>query len=200
MLELALVLSSLAAALVMPADGAYGGCTQLEPGGLRIVEAAFADCTISEPPGRREVARGAAGGVFVVDATGRILGHTAGLLGDRVMWIADGLLFLGSTDDTLDFVLLYLDDDCGGQPYVESAPYANLAMPVQGPTGTREAFVYDGGAQAVAPRSIWTGEACARPCPPLQQCSASFSERRARPVRSIGPYPTYTPPFSLVGK
>jgi hypothetical protein len=199
MLGLTLIVSSLAGTLFLPAEGAYTRCLQHESRGVRIIDAALSDCTIGDAPARTDHARATAAGVFVADATGRILGRNAGLLAGRVTWISDGLLFVGSKAAS-EFALLYLDDECGGQAYADSAPYSNLAMPVQLPTGTWDAFVYDGSARNLAPRSIWTGSTCAKPCDGSQACRASFSERQARPVRSIGPYPTYTLPFSLVEK
>jgi hypothetical protein len=200
MLGLALVVSSLAGTLFLPADGAYTRCFHQEPGKPRIIDAALSECTVGEYRSRPEPARSTERGVFVADATGRVLGRNAGLVSGRVAWMSDGLLFVGSTKDAAEFTLLYLDDECAGQPYVEGAPYSNLAMPVQVPTGTWDAFVHDGSPRDVAPRSMWTGSACAKPCRTAEVCPASFPQRQARPVRSIGPYPTYTLPFSLVEK
>ncbi len=200
MLRFALIVNSLAGALFVPAGGAYTRCFHRDASTSRIVDAAFFDCTAGESPSGRERAPEGAHGVFVADATGRVLGRNAGLLGGRVTWIRDGLLFVGGPKNAPEYTLLYLDDDCGGQPYAESAPYTNLAMPVQLPTGAWDAFVYDGSARNVVPRSIWTGSACAKLCEPPQACAASLAERTARPVRSIGPYPTYTLPFRLVEK
>lgn len=200
MLGLTLIVSSLAGTLFLPANGAYTRCLHHEPGRVRIVDAALSDCTTRESPPEPERVRSTETGVFVADATGRILGRNAGLLGGRVTWMSDGLLFVGSLKRAPEFELMYLDDDCGGQPYAESAPYSNLAMPVQQPTGTWDAFVYDGSTREVVPRSIWTGSTCAKASDGAPAGPASFPERQARPVRSIGPYPTYTLPFSLVEK
>jgi hypothetical protein len=189
-LGLSLFVGSLAAAIISAGDT---GCLQRDSGRLHVVDANLSDCTIREAPSMPREPRARAGGVFVADAKGRILGRSAGLLGDRVMWISDGMLFVGASRTGTDFVLLYQDDDCEGRPYAEvgephGASYSNLAMPVRGRTGTLEAFVFDGGAESIVPRSVWTGSGCAKP---------DGAERLVRPVRSIGPYPSYTPPFSL---
>jgi hypothetical protein len=200
MLGLALFMSTLAAAV----DSAGGdpGCLRREGGKWHIVDADLSDCTYGEPPSARRREPRAAGGVFVADATGRILGRSAGLLGDRVMWLSGGRLFVAVSRRGPGFVLLYLDDDCEGDPHAElaqldGATYANLAIPVRGRTGTLEAFVFEGRPAPIVPRSVWTGEACEKASVPVQASSTQSEERQAVRVRSIGPYPPYRPPFSL---